>query len=175
VRRAFLLILSIFAASRSQANDPDFPVVRASFGAPVIGTRNMIGFEARLAFGSADSPWRFGGQYTWLIDDTYIMTPYKQVGAGHAWSGYEFSRTGPFSAMAYGGLGAAYWEKRWETYESNNWPTYKYPGSWTPSVLVGLDAGLSLWRHVGLSINAGTMIDDQFLLFATAQADIGNW
>jgi hypothetical protein len=175
--RLFALFL-ILGASLCSAEAPDTasPVVRFSVGLPVLTNADLFGVDAALLLGSTGSPIRFGVQAIALTDIAIFVSPNAELNAVHGVVGYELSRTGVFSAIAFGGAGMADWVQRGKLISSMDWnQTYERETGYGPSLLVGINAGVSIYRHFGISMTSGLMVNRGPVAFANLQLDAGNW
>ena len=174
----FLAIVLILGASICSAETPDpgGTVVRASLGLPVLTNGDLFGVDAALLVGSTGSPFRFGVQALSLTDIALFVTPNVELNAIHCVVGYELSRTGVFSAIVFGGAGMANWVQRGKLLSSSDWnETYEKQTGYGPSLLVGMNAGVSIYRHFGISLTGGVMANNGTTAFTNLQLDAGTW
>lgn len=170
----FLWLAAVLSnLSGSSDTTSSFPLFRVSLTVPVLTNYGFIGAQFQAVGGMPRSSLRFGIQGLGAGDLSLGSHPNSSVGMVHLLIGREFSRTGPFSLQAMGGLG-------W--IEFKNWiPPRTSTGdgsmdeSTHPSILLGGNAGISLWRHAGIGLDAGLVLGSRSSMFAGTRIEIGNW
>lgn len=169
------LLLSGFAFGSEDSASPP-PVIRLTLGLPAIDRNGWLGAELRLGVGSTRSPLRFGVQGLELQEILSSTNPVQQVDALHAWAGYELSRTGPFSAMVFTGLGGATWVEKGNLVRPDAWwGGYEGVRRSGLSAILGVDLGVSLWRHLGLSTTCAILMNKDLGAYTDLKLDVGNW
>lgn len=139
------------------------------------GSFGLVGV-ARGLFGAPSSDWRFGGQAMGMSELKLFTSPNEEVRSFHCLVGRELSPTGPFSAMLFAGLGMAASERRGKLLESRMFnDTYETIHSTDPSLLAGMDVGLSYRRHFGLSLQLGAQVSHVTAAYMALQLDAGAW
>ncbi len=139
------------------------------------GTFGFVGV-ARGLFGQPASDWRFGGQAMGMSELKLFTSPNEEVRSFHCLVGRELSPSGPFSAMLFAGAGMAASRRRGRLLENRMFDdTYESIHSADPSLLVGMDVGLSYRRHLGLSLQVGAQVSRVTAAYMTLQLDAGAW
>lgn len=161
-----------------------FPyVVRATGG---VGAGSMgPAIDLRLLGGMESSSFRYGLQATAMQrveitsnsqSERLNVNGTDQVSSFNAVVGWELSPQGPYSVVVFLGPGVAN-----SSMGSPHSPDSYRPSSaetihsTDPSLLTGVDLGVSLWRHVGLSLQLGALASKESGVYALLQLDAGKW
>jgi hypothetical protein len=162
----FVLIFASMVLARDEETTPTPPPptalssidvfrVSAGLGEGTFGwvgvVRGMIGLEG--------SDWRFGVQGLSMNETKLFTDPNEQVQSLLFLVGRELSIGGPVSATLFTGGGMAASERRGRVLEEGLvYTTYESVHSIDPSVLAGVDVGVSSRRHFGLSLQLGVQV-----------------
>lgn len=130
--------------------------------------RGMVGLEG--------SDLRFGVQWLRMNEIKLFTDPNEQVGSLLFLVGRELSRTGPVSATLFAGGGMAASERRGRVLEEGLvYTTYESVHSIDPSVLAGVDVGVSSRSDFGLSLQLGVQVSRITAGYVALQIDAGDW
>jgi hypothetical protein len=139
----------------------------------------------RLLVVPPGTPWRVGVQGTAMSELALFISPNENMGALHVVAARELVSTGPASVLLFGGLGGASWERRGQRLgpdpddpDSDSFgftDEYESIKGRGPSVLAGIDLGLSFRRIVGASLQLGAEAGGANSVYLLLQADVGSW
>lgn len=113
-----------------------------------------------------------------------FINPNEEVGALHVVAARELVVSRSSSALLFAGLGFASLERRGQLLESEGSEAvgffadaaeYESIQEDLPSVLMGVDAGVSFRRKVGISIQVGAELGASNSIYWMVQADLGSW
>ncbi|MBK8804725.1 MAG: hypothetical protein IPN71_22210 [Fibrobacteres bacterium] len=172
--RLALLASLLFAMSpRAQDTASTFPLFRLSMTMPVITSHKFIGAQFKALGGMPRYAERFGVQGMVAGDVSLGSHPNSNEAMVHLLVGREFSRTGPFSLEVLGGIGFVRDEEWIPPRRSADEGALETSNR--PSALIEVDAGVSLWRHIGVGLDAGLALNTRPSAFFGTRVEIGNW
>lgn len=173
IRLAFLAFICVAGSARAQDTASTFPLFRLSMTMPVITSHKFIGAQFKALGGVPRYAERFGAQLMVAGDLSLGSHPNSNEAMVHLLVGREFSRTGPFSLEAMGGVGLVRYEE-WIPPRRSADEGYLQTSN-RPSALFEVDAGVSLWRHIGVGLDAGLVLNTRPSAFFGTRVEIGNW
>lgn len=185
-------VLALAFATAGATSGPDSARgASPSIGKPNSGLRLTAGLGAgsfglavagRLLVVPPSTPWRFGAQGTGMGEVRLFVTPNENLGALHLIAARELVPSGPTSAQVVVGLGGASVERRGKLLKSDDSESamfgvdeYESIVETTPSVLVGVDFGISFRRKIGISTQLGAELGGSNSAYWLLQADVGSW
>lgn len=171
----------LFLATTSAADAPRAFRLTAGAG---IGDRGMPGASGRFLTSACGSGLVLGAQGMYFEEFLTFKTPDESIGSGHLVAGWETVPEGPFSLLVLAGLGGERHVLRGGRLESEDFydqssffqiDHYEKRTGFGPSLLLGLDAGLSWRRRAGVSVFLGVQMAEISQPFFQAQVDLGRW
>ena len=174
MRIAILILFFIASLARAESDSDSKLLVRLSAGAG--GASDMMAVDMRILAGTSRMPVLVGLQATGFTDIELFVTPSESNSSVHAIVAREVWRGGPASVLLYGGAGRAEIVERGELVREGFLDTeYESITTESPSALIGIDCGISFRRVVGVSLQAGALLNARPAGFMLVQADLGRW